>query len=525
MIDKYNKILIIGMVLFAIISLLTIAINPLIIDDASMYALAIKNAVIYNAWFAPVFTPGDISSYLDKPPLGIWILSIIPKIFGVTVVTVHITNVFVFFLLGWFLYRFLLKEADRDTAVFSVMVALTSLILVIFSRTPKLDMLIALTLMLSHFELFKFIKYKKLKHAYLFTFFCAIGFLIKSGFALVFPVMTIFSLLIFKDIRVFLFRTLFSKHGILNVIFFIVIISSVLLMQKPFFGELWIDYLKSFTITSKYNTSYLGLTFNLSAIILLVLSVFPWIGCLIVSLKEINKEFNFYVFTLLWLISNTVFVILFYKQTDVRTFVMLSVPLIILIASSLSTVLSVKKRNTTAFVVNLLLGIIFLLGTILLVSKNDVLFLLAMCFSLVFFSFSLFYIRPTRKILVITFLIICLSYTVLFFQVSGIVDRNNDFKKYPEIISSYQKIGYKFVIFRPAGRPTVMSNDHTYIDFIKGPADYYVWEYVRMEALIAKTNTILVLDPQSLARLKGNEKLEVLERNRDSVLVVSNSVR
>lgn len=521
MIDKYNKILIIGMVLFAIISLLTIAINPLIIDDASMYALAIKNAVIYNAWFAPVFTPGDISSYLDKPPLGIWILSIIPKIFGVSIVTVHITNVFVFFLLGWFLYRFLLKEADRDTAVFSAMVALTSLILVIFSRTPKLDMLIALTLMLSHFELFKFIKYKKVKYAYFFTFFCAIGFLIKSGFALVFPVMTIFSLLIFKDIRVFLFRTLFSKHGILNVIFLIVIIATVLLMQKPFFGELWIDYLKSFTITSKYNTSYLGLTFNLSAIILLVLSVFPWIGCVMVSVKEISKEFNFYVFTLFWLISNTVFVILFYKQTDVRTFVMLSVPLIILIAFSLSAVLSMKKKNITAVVVNFLLGIIFLLGTILLISKNDVLFLLAVSFSLVFFSFSLFYIRPTKKILAIAFLIICLSYTVLFFQVSGIVDRNNDFKKYPEIINSYQKIGYKFVIFRPAGRPTVMSNDHTYIDFVKGPADYYVWEYSKLDELLEGKKVILILDPKSFEKIKDKYNLQVIEQNRDSVLVVN----
>ncbi|MEI7942308.1 MAG: glycosyltransferase family 39 protein, partial [Candidatus Riflemargulisbacteria bacterium] len=497
MIDKYNKILIISMFLFAIISLLTIAINPLIIDDASMYALAIKNAVIYNAWFAPVFTPGDISSFLDKPPLGIWILSVIPKIFGVSVVTVHITNVLLFFLLVGLLYRFLLKEAARDTAVFSAMVALTSLILVIFSRTPKLDMLIALTLMLSHFELFKFIKYKKIKYAYFFTFFCAVGFLIKSGFALVFPVMTVVSLLSYKEIRVLLFRTLISKHGLLNILFFIIIISSVLLMQKPTFGELWIDYLRSFTITSKYNTSYLGFTFNLSVIIFLLLSVFPWTSCVIIDLKEIKKEFSLYAFTFLWLISNTVFVILFYKQTDVRTYVMLSVPLITLISFGLSSLLNSAKKNVKLSIVNVLLGSIFTIVSVILIINNDSLFYISIPFSLALFLFSLFFVKPTRRLLIVVFSIICLSYTLFFWQAKSIVDRNNPFQKYPQIISMYKAKGCKFVIFRPADRPTVMSNDHTYIDFINGPADYYVWEYAKMEELIT-SNIILVLDPQSL---------------------------
>ena len=89
----------------------------------------------------------------------------------------------------------------------------------------------------------------------------------------------------------------------------------------------------------------------------------------------------------------------------------------------------------------------------------------------------------------------------------------------------YRDKGYNFVIFRPADRPTVMSNDHTYIDFIQGPADYYVWEYAKMEELIVKKMIILVLDPQSFMKLKGKEKLEVLDRNRDSVLVVSNMVQ
>ncbi len=519
--DKLNKIIFVGIVVFAFISMLTIVINPLIIDDASMYALAVKNAILYNAWFTPVITPGDISSYLDKPPLGIWILSVIPKILGVSVLTIHITNVLVFFLLAGLLYRFVLKEADADAAIFSVMVSITSLVLVIFSRTPKLDILIALTLMLSHFELFKLIKYKKIPHAYFFTLFCAIGFLIKSGFSLVFPLMTIMSLLFYKDIRSFLFGVLFSKHGLFNILFFLLIISSVLLIQKPSFGDLWFEYLKSMTITSKYNSSYLGISLNLSALLILFLAVFPWSGA--IKLKTIKKEFNLYSFTLLWLISNTFFVLFFYKQTDVRTFVMLSVPLIIIIAFSLSEVISSLKKNLMSCIINGLLGIVFLVVSLILISKNDSLFFLTLSFSLALFSLSFFYLKPTKKLLTIVFLLVCLSYTVLFLQTRAIVDRNNPFKDYPQIINKYKNEGYNFVIFRPADRPTKMSNDHTYIDFMEGPADVYVWEYAKLEKLIENSKIILILDPMSFEKLEGKEGLKVLEQNRDTLLAVSST--
>ena len=71
------------LIVFVAASFLLLPRNPLLNDDATLYALAAKNAVLHNQWLAQFVTPGDLSSFLDKPPLGIWMLAWIPKIIGI----------------------------------------------------------------------------------------------------------------------------------------------------------------------------------------------------------------------------------------------------------------------------------------------------------------------------------------------------------------------------------------------------------------------------------------------------------
>jgi hypothetical protein len=85
-ISKNHKILFLILLLFLASSFITLPRNPLLNDDAALYALAAKNAIIHNQWLAQFVTPGDASSFLDKPPLGIWLLAWIPRIIGVSVI-------------------------------------------------------------------------------------------------------------------------------------------------------------------------------------------------------------------------------------------------------------------------------------------------------------------------------------------------------------------------------------------------------------------------------------------------------
>lgn len=168
------------------ISFFTLPRNPLQNDDAALYALAVKNAIIHNHWLAQFVTPGDLSSFLDKPPLGIWLLAWIPGLAGVNELTIHIPNVFYYTVLLILIYFSLAKLASKRLAFYSTLIAATSLCLVVYSRAPKLDVLLTLFVFTAHISLYAFLKKDNPSYLLPLTLSLAGGFLVKSGFGILF---------------------------------------------------------------------------------------------------------------------------------------------------------------------------------------------------------------------------------------------------------------------------------------------------------------------------------------------------
>ncbi len=166
---------------FGLISLLTLPWNPLLNDDASFYALAIKNCVTHGQWFAQYLTPSDPTSFLDKPPLGIWALSLPTLFLGVNELWVHVANVlYGIFFVGIF-YGTLVRLGLKKISGVASGICATSLAFLVYSRSPKLEILLTITVWLAGVCLFRLIKTKKPVFFYGLATATVAGFLIKSG--------------------------------------------------------------------------------------------------------------------------------------------------------------------------------------------------------------------------------------------------------------------------------------------------------------------------------------------------------
>jgi 4-amino-4-deoxy-L-arabinose transferase-like glycosyltransferase len=332
-----QKYLIALMGLLAFFSLASLPFNALQPDDASMYALTIKNTVQHNQWLLPLLQPGDPGSFLDKPLLGIWLQALPLAFFQVIDVpikeiTVHIPNAIYYLVLLTVFYYFLKKEKGDPFALMGTFILATALAVLIYSRTPKLDILLTFSITMAQFYLYQFWNDQKTWKP--FCFWVGVGFLIKSGFALIFCGLTFLSLfLIDVNFRDKFFKFFLQKEFYVGLSFFLMPV--IILMGLPYLAApaQYFYYLKSVLWQSKYNLSYLGLGMHWNVLGYAFLAFFPW------TIFLFNK--NYYVadqkksiekFSLIWILSNILFLFLFYQQNDLRTFVSLMPPLAVLAA-------------------------------------------------------------------------------------------------------------------------------------------------------------------------------------------------
>jgi len=502
---------------FIIASSLTLIRNPLLNDDAALYALAAKNAIVHNQWLAQFVTPGDLSSFLDKPPLGIWMLALLPKLIGINELTIHIPNLLYYALLLFILYKFMGYFTNKKTTLYATLIAATSLVLIVYSRAPKLDVPLTLFITLIHFLIYAYIKRPKSRYIYLISLFMALGFLVKSGFAIILPGLTVLGLIIFNaQIRKLFVKFVFSRHLIGCLLIFTAITGGILTLQSLALKEQWVPYLKSITIQSKYNTSYLGVIFNYSIIGLLMITIFPWSSLFFssIKLKLKTKVLNLHTFCHYWFWSNFLFFLFFFRQTDLRTFTVLVPPLAIIAAYKLAAIGFYKKTRKAVAAWN-----VFFIGAftlILFALKQPAANLPLSLFILALILFTIYTIKPSPKKLTATFALICIAYTSLFYNTLPLARAFNDDSHWPGIIKNYQAKGYKFIIYRPRDRQLIMSPDLFYVDFLAGPADQYIWQPEEMKNL---QNCIALSDSQSLKKLEyANYKL--LARDSYSSLIL-----
>jgi 4-amino-4-deoxy-L-arabinose transferase-like glycosyltransferase len=518
------------LLIFIIISFATLPRNPLLTDDAALYALAAKNAIIHNQWLAQYVTPGDLSSFLDKPPLGVWMLAWLPKLFGINELTINVPNVIYYVFLLAILYWWLSRTASKELAFNSTLIASTSLALVVYSRAPKLDVLLALFILTAHLSLFSFIKKNNPSYLYFFTLSLALGFLVKSGFGLIMTAFLLLALFIcIAEAREKLLKALFSWHSIINLLLLIAVIGGVLYSQSFSLKEQWIPYLKSITVQSKYNVSYLGLVFNYSIIGMLLITLFPWMPLFFkgLKLKLAEKEMTLSNFCSIWFWSNFFFFLFFFRQTDFRTFTVLVPPMAVLAGSKLTEPATERRGSMSNILWSLFYLFVFslLLISLLIKPVNPQGFsLINAIVPIAFFvvalvSLTVYFWKPSSAKLAVSFFLICLSYSVLFWNTKPIADAFNEDLKWLGIIKEYRAKGFQFYIYRPPDRQLFYSPDLFWVDFMAGPADKYVWNGKELVNELKSQKGIILSDTKSWEKLKYRRAKIIAQDSYSSLIL------
>jgi len=524
-----KNFLIIILFIFIAASFITLPRNPLLNDDAALYALCAKNAVIHGQWLAQFVTPGDAESFLDKTPLGIWMLAAIPKITGINELTIHIPNIIYYCLILLLLYAGLIRFANKKIALYSTLIAATSLALVVYARAPKLDVPLTLFVLAAHFFLFAFLKDEKPGHLYAFTLMVVLGTLVKSGFGIIVPGLTTLGLFIFNPgARGKFIRFILSRHMIFCAFIFLVLLGGILGLQSLALKEQWIPYLKSISIQSKYNVGYLGFGLNYSIIGLLLITVFPWSPLALTALKpKIFRQITLSNFCNYWFWTNFMFFFFCYRQTDFRTFAVLVPPLAILAgAKAASLRLWITRSRVVPVIWSLFFLFVFsiLLAAWLINPVNpDGINVSAAVFPIFMFVVSLVLITiylwsPTQAKFAAAFTLVCISYGVLFYNTLPIADAFNDDVKWPGIIARYREKGYAFYIYRPRDRRLFMSPDLFYVDFMAGPADQYFWDGAELRKSLSQHKAIILSDIKSWNKLRTKGKVIASDRYSSLIL-------
>jgi len=520
-VKRHNLILILLLFLFLSICFLSLPRNPLQNDDAANYALMVKNAVVHNLWLAQFVTPGDRSSFMDKPPLGIWLLAWLPKLAGVNELTVHIPNVIYFILLLGIMYWSLAKLAGKKLALYAALIAATSLCLVVYSRAPKLDVLLTLFVFTAHLSLFTYLK--KNGHSYLipFTLSLACGFLVKSGFGILLPALTVLFLLIFNaPARKKLSAILVTRYSLLYSCLFLATVGGVLALQAIPLGDQFLPYLKAITIQSKYNSGYTGPGFYSSVFGFLLITIFPWTPLFFSALKP-----NLNTFCNVWFWSNFLFLLFFYRQNDLRTFTVLVPPLAILAG------LRLLHLRCSAWLIGWQIFFVIVFTLLLIVgiirpvnqagfSLADALLPFAL-FTAALIPLTFYLWRPQPFKLVVTYALVVLAYSVLFYNTKPIADAFNPDIKWPAMIKEQRAAGVKFYIYRPTDRELFYSPDLTWVDFMAGPADRYFWDGQELKQSLKTGKAVVLSDTKSWGKLKLD--LPVLVRDNYSLIVTARS--
>jgi 4-amino-4-deoxy-L-arabinose transferase-like glycosyltransferase len=524
-----KKYLFVILFLFVAFSFLTLPRNALQTDDASGYALTVRNTILYQQWLAPMLTLGDPTGLVDKPPLGIWLLAWAPKVFGINELTVHIPNVVYFAVILLIMYFSLARLASQETALYSTLIAATSLCLVVYSRAPKLDVPLTLCLLTAHLLLFAYLKSERPGYAYGVAAAAAAGFLVKSGLGVLPLALTVLAgAAVLPEVREKLVRFLFSRHALFCLIIFLTLTGGVIGAQSLIMKDQWLPYLQSITIKSPYNPGYLGLGFYPSIIGLLLITIFPWTPLFLTGLK-VPRTFSLGTFCALWFWPNFLFLLFCYKFTDFRTFTSFVPPMAILAGIKLIEIFKNPARKPRSlfagFRARLFWSVFFLfIFTAILIAllinpvnaeginlSAAVIPVALFVVSLALFAF--FCLKPSSPSLAICFALVALSYSVLFYNTRPIADAFNPDIKWPALISEYRQNGAQFYIYRPRDRARFMSPDLFYVDFMAGPADRYYWDGEQLKRDLLKEKALVLSDTASWQKLGLTRGKTIAEDN------------
>jgi hypothetical protein len=117
-------------------------------------------------------------------------------------------------------------------------------------------------------------------------------------------------------------------------------------------------------------------------------------------------------------------------------------------------------------------------------------------------------------------LLICLSYSVLFYNTKPLADAFNPDLTWPSIIKEHRSKEAKFYIYRPPDRRLFYSPDLFWVDFMAGPADKYFWEKKDLLKRLGKGKAIVLSDTKSWEKLGFKMNFKKLARDNYSSLIL-----
>jgi hypothetical protein len=225
----------------------------------------------------------------------------------------------------------------------------------------------------------------------------------------------------------------------------------------------------------------------------------------------------------IWFWSNVLFLLFFYQQNDLRTFTVFVPPLAILAGMRL------LKLRRSPWLMGWQLFFLAIFSMILIAAiMNPVnpqgFSLKAAILPFALFTLSLIPLtsylwKPKHSKFVITFALVCVSYSVLFYNTKPIADAFNPDLTWPGIIKEQRDKGAKFYIYRPPDRQLFYSPDLFWVDFMAGPADRYFWDKKELLKSLTKVKAIVLSDTKSWEKLNF-KSVKVLAQDSYSRLIL-----
>ncbi len=189
----------------------TIGSEPLFNLDEGAFSEAVRE-MLKRGDFITTYLGGELR--FDKPILIYWLEALSVKIFGLNEFAFRFPSAMSAFLWGWAIYFFVKREFDDKKAFWAAVFFASSLQITIIAKAAIADSLLNLFIALSMFYVWKYFQNKNRKDLYFVFIFAALGFLTKGPIAVMIPFVVSFIYSVYKKELKFWIKGIFNPKAI-----------------------------------------------------------------------------------------------------------------------------------------------------------------------------------------------------------------------------------------------------------------------------------------------------------------------
>jgi 4-amino-4-deoxy-L-arabinose transferase-like glycosyltransferase len=186
--EKSSKLQTALLIIFAsLLFILNIGSYPFIDGDATFYGQIAENMILHGDWLTLRFDHYDPSNYVDKPPLTMWIMAIMFKLFSFTEFAARIWHSILSVASIWLTYLIAKRLFSHQVAILSGIILTTSLQFFYQAREPLQDIPLALCFLLIFYFFIIFLEAKRFRYFYYICIVSGISVMIKGPVGIVIP--------------------------------------------------------------------------------------------------------------------------------------------------------------------------------------------------------------------------------------------------------------------------------------------------------------------------------------------------